>query len=294
MDLGPVGVWTFHLDLQPVPRARELVAELEALGFGAVWIPEAMGRDPMVHATLLLEASERIVLATGIANIWNRSALAMSAAHRTLTSAFPERFLLGLGVSHGPMVEGFLGEQYERPLTKMRAYLDAMDAAPYMADAPAVDPQRVLAALGPKMLRLAAERAAGAHPYFVPVDHTAMARKALGQGPLLCVEQAVVLETDPDRARAIARAHMAIYLTLPNYTNNLRRLGFGDDDLDGGGSDKLVDALVAWGDVDAAVSRVRAHQAAGADHVCLQVLGPTPRDVPLAQWRALASALGLS
>ena len=192
MDLGPVGVWTFHLDLQPVPRARELVAELEALGFGAVWIPEAMGRDPMVHATLLLEASERIVLATGIANIWNRSALAMSAAHRTLTSAFPERFLLGLGVSHGPMVEGFLGEQYERPLTKMRAYLDAMDAAPYMADAPAVGPQRVLAALGPKMLRLAAERAAGAHPYFVPVDHTAMARKALGQGPLLCVEQAVV------------------------------------------------------------------------------------------------------
>ena len=293
MDLGPVGVWTFHLDLQPVPRARELVAELEALGFGAVWIPEAMGRDPMVHATLLLEASERIVLATGIANIWNRSALAMSAAHRTLTSAFPERFLLGLGVSHGPMVEGFLGEQYERPLAKMRAYLDAMDAAPYMADAPAVGPQRVLAALGPKMLRLAAERAAGAHPYFVPVDHTAMARKALGQGPLLCVEQAVVLETDPDRARAIARAHMAIYLTLPNYTNNLRRMGFGEDDLDGGGSDKLVDAIVAWGDVDAVVRRVQAHHAAGADHVCIQVLGPTPRDVPLAQWRTLAPALGL-
>src|SRR5207248_4362753 len=135
------------------------VAELEALGFGAVWIPEAMGRDPMVHATLLLEASERIVLATGIANIWNRSALAMAAAHRTLTSAFPERFLLGLGVSHGPMVEGFLGEQYERPLAKMRAYLDAMDAAPFMADAPTAEPRRVLAALGPKMLQLAAARA---------------------------------------------------------------------------------------------------------------------------------------
>ena len=274
MELGPVGVWTFHLDLEPVARAREIAAEFEALGYGAIWIPEAMGRDPMVHATLLLDATERIVLATGIASIWNRTPLAMAAAHRTLTSAFPDRFLLGLGVSHGPMVEGFLGERYERPLTKMRSYLDGMDAAPFMANAPSVDPQRVLAALGPKMLRLAAERAAGAHPYFVPVEHA-------------------VLETDPDAARAIARAHMAIYLTLPNYTNNLRRMGFGEDDLDGGGSDKLVDAIVAWGDVDAVVSRVQAHHAAGADHVCIQVLGPTPRDVPLAQWRTLAPALGL-
>src|SRR5689334_8823069 len=172
LDLGPVGLWTFHLDLQPVGRARELVAELDALGYGAVWVPEAMGRDPLVHAGLLLEASDRIVLATGIASIWNRTPLAMAAAHRTLTSASPDRFLLGLGVSHGPMVEGFLGERYEKPLTKMRTYLEAMDASPFIADAPPVEPQRVLAALGPKMLRLAAERACGAHPYFVPVEHT--------------------------------------------------------------------------------------------------------------------------
>src|SRR5436190_11628613 len=290
IDLGPVGLWTFHLDLLPVPRAQETVAELEQLGFGAVWLPEAMGRDPMVHAATLLEASDRIVLATGIASIWNRTPLAMSAAQRTLTSAFPDRFLLGLGVSHGPMVEGMLGERYERPLTKMRSYLDAMDSAPYMADAPSTEPQRVLAALGPKMLGLAAERAAGAHPYFVPVEHTATARQTLGSGPLLCVEQAAVISTDPDVARTAARAHMAIYLTLPNYTNNLRRHGFGDDDLDGGGSDRLVDAIVAWGDVDAVVERVRAHQEAGADHVCLQVLGTDPSDVrtpPLDEWRAL-------
>jgi len=297
MDLGPVGLWTFHLDLQPVRGAQELVVELEELGYGAIWIPEAMGRDPMAHAALLLEGSKRIVLATGIANIWNRTAMAMSAAHRTLTSAFPDRFLLGLGVSHGPMVEGFLGETYERPLTKMRTYLDGMDAAPFMADAPTTEPTRVLAALGPKMLRLAAERAAGAHPYFVPVEHTMTARETLGSGPLLCVEQAAVLSTDADVARAAARAHMAIYLTLPNYTNNLRRHGFGDDDLDGGGSDRLVDAIVAWGDVDAIVERVRAHQQAGADHVCLQVLGTDPSDVrtpPLDEWRALSPALGLS
>src|SRR5437763_755323 len=168
MDLGPVGLWTFHLDVQPVARAQELIAELDSLGYGAVWLPEAMGRDPMVHAALLLGASEHIVLATGIASIWNRSAIAMSAAQKTLISAFPERFLLGLGVSHAPMVEGFVGEQYERPLTKMRSYLDAMDAVPFMAGAPAVEPRRVLAALGPRMLALAAERGDGAHPYFVP------------------------------------------------------------------------------------------------------------------------------
>src|SRR5579864_7448617 len=139
VNLGPVGLWTFHLDLVPVARAQELVAELEGLGYGAVWIPEAMGRDPLAHAALLLEGSERIVLATGIANIWNRTPMAMSAGQLTLTSAFPDRFLLGLGVSHGPMVERFLGERYERPLTKMRAYLDAMDQAPFMADAPSAE-----------------------------------------------------------------------------------------------------------------------------------------------------------
>lgn len=291
MELGRVGLWTFHLDVAPVERACELAAELESLGYGAIWIPEAMGRDPMAHAALLLGATERIVLATGIASIWNRTALAMNAAHRTLTSAFPDRFLLGLGVSHGPMVEGFLGERYERPLTRMRSYLDAMDAAPFMASAPTAEPARVLAALGPKMLALAAERARGAHPYFVPVEHTPFAREALGEGRLLCVEQAAVLETDPDKARAIAREHMSIYLTLPNYTNNLRRMGFTDDDIDGGGSDRLVDAIVVWGDVDAIAERVRAHHDGGADHVCVQVLGTSMREPPLEAWRLLAPAL---
>ncbi|MBV8982531.1 MAG: TIGR03620 family F420-dependent LLM class oxidoreductase [Acidimicrobiia bacterium] len=297
MDLSPVGVWTFHLDLLPVAGAQEMVAEIEDLGYGAVWIPEAMGRDPMAHAPLLLSGGKRIVVATGIANIWNRSPVAMAAAHRTITSAFPDRFLLGLGVSHGAFVEGFLHEQYKQPLTKMKQYLDAMDAAPFMADAPSTEPTRVLAALGPKMLALAAERAAGAHPYFVSVEHTAFAREALGPDPLLCVEQAAVLSTDAEAARAAARAHMAIYLTLPNYTNNLRRFGFGDEDFDHGGSDLLVDTLVAWGDVEDVAARVRAHQDAGANHVCLQVLGTLPDDVrnpPIEQWRALAPALGLS
>jgi probable F420-dependent oxidoreductase len=291
MELGRVGLWTFHLDGQPSGRARELAAELEELGYGAIWIPEAIGRDPMVHAALLLGATSRIVVATGIASIWNRTAFAMVAAQRTLAEAFPDRFLLGLGVSHAASVEGFLGERYEKPLTKMRSYLDAMDAAPNLAAAPPVDPVRVLAALGPGMLRLAAERAAGAHPYFVPVEHTSVARQALGEGRLLAVEQAAVLEKDADVARAMGREHMAIYLGLPNYTNNLRRLGFGDDDLDGGGSDRLVDAIVAWGDMDAVASRVQAHHEAGADHVCVQVLGQAMSEPPLAQWRELAPAL---
>src|SRR5438270_10241371 len=201
MELGPIGIWTHHFDLLPVPRARQLAGDLEEFGYGAIWLPEAMGRDPMVHAALLLEATERMVLATGIASIWNRTPLAMAAAHRTLTSGFPDRFLLGLGVSHGPMVEGFLGERYERPLTKMRSYLDAMDNAPFMAEAPSTAPRRVLAALGPKMLELAADRADGAHPYFVPGEHTAAARQTLGDGPPLRVQQAAVLSTDADVAR---------------------------------------------------------------------------------------------
>src|SRR5205823_9108905 len=184
-----------------------------------------MDRDPMVQAALLLEVTQRIVLATGIANIWNRTPMAMAGVHRTLASAFPDRFLLGLGVSHAPMVEGFLGERYERPLTKMRSYLDAMDAVPFMAGAPAVEPRRVLAALGPRMLALAAERADGAHPYFVPVEHTAAARQHLGAEPFLGVEMTAVFTTDAEEGRRIGRAFARNYLKLPNYANNLRRLG---------------------------------------------------------------------
>jgi probable F420-dependent oxidoreductase len=290
MDIGKVGIWSF-LDVQPAARVREAVAEVDRLGFGAIWIPEAMGREIFTNAAIVLAATRRIVVATGIANIWARDAMAMAAGQRTLAEAYPDRFLLGLGVSHAPLVESLRGHRYERPLERMRAYLDAMDAAPFMAAPPPAPPERVLAALHPRMLALAAERAAGSHPYFVPPEHTARARAALGPGKLLAPEQAVVLETRADKARAIARTHMAPYLGLPNYVRNLKTLGFDDADIGGGGSDRLVDAIVAWGDVDAIAARVRAHHDAGADHVCLQVLDADPQALPLRQWRELAAAL---
>jgi probable F420-dependent oxidoreductase len=291
MHLGRVGLWTYHLDLQPAAAARETAAELESLGYGAIWIPEAVNREPFVNSALLLGATESMVVATGIASVWARDAMTMAAGHLTLNEAFDGRFLLGLGVSHQPMVDYVRGHHYDKPLTKMREYLDAMDKAIYMAPRPAEEPRRVLAALGPKMLELAAAKALGAHPYFVPVEHTAFARDTLGDGPMLCPEQAVVLNTDAEQARAAARLHMATYLTLPNYTNNLRRLGWGDDDLADGGSDKLVDAIVAWGDEDAIVARVQSHLDAGADHVCVQVLGSDAVALPLEQWRRLAEPL---
>jgi probable F420-dependent oxidoreductase len=290
VDPGPIGLWTGFLDGLPTAEVRERVAEVDERGWGAIWLPEAVGREPLVSSALTLQASSRLVVATGIAGIFSRDAMTMAAGHRTLTEAYPHRFLLGLGVSHQPMVEGLRGHDYSRPLATMRRYLDAMDAAIYMAAPPPHEPQRVLAALGPKMTALAAERAMGAHPYFVPVDHTAEARATLGEGPLLCIEQAVVLETDPAKAREIARTHTSIYTTLPNYTNNLRRHGFGDDDFVGGGSDRLIDAIVVWGDEDAVSSRVRAHHDAGADHVCIQVV-TTDYSPGVDQWRRLADAL---
>jgi probable F420-dependent oxidoreductase len=291
MDVGRVGIWTAQLDLRPAAQAREAAAELDELGFGALWIPEAVGREPTSHAAVLLDATERIVVATGVAVIFNRVPSVAAAAQRLLADDSGGRFLLGLGVSHAAMIEGMLGQVWDRPLARMRDYLDAMDDAFTVSPAPADDPPRVLSALGPRMLELAASRAWGALTYFVPVEHTAEARGHLGDGPMLLVEQAVALEADADVARDIARKYMAIYLTLPNYVNNLRRLGWGDDDLAGGGSDKLVDALVAWGDADAVSARVSAHHDAGADHVCIQVLGPDATALPLEQWQALAAAL---
>jgi probable F420-dependent oxidoreductase len=291
MDIGRVGIWTFALELQPAAKAQEAAAEIESLGYRALWIPEAMGREALTHAGLLLAGTKRLTIATGIANVWARDAMTMAAGQKTLDEAYPGRFLLGMGVSHAPLVEGMRGHRYEKPLSFMRRYLDAMDAAPFLAARPSQPSRRVIGALAPKMLSLAAQRADGAHPYFVPPEHTARAREIMGPGPLLAPEQAVVLETDPSAARAIARAHMELYLRLPNYTNNLRSLGFGDDDLRDGGSNRLVDAIVAWGDVDAIVARVRAHHAAGADHVCIQVLPADPRALPLPGWRTLAPAL---
>jgi probable F420-dependent oxidoreductase len=291
MDLGRVGIWTFVLDMQPIARARELAAEIEVLGYGAIWVPDAVGRDPVVHAALLLGGTSRIGVGTGIAQIYGRDAMTMIGGWKTVSDAFPGRFVLGLGVSHQPMIEGLRHQTYGPPLTAMREYLDRMDGALYVAAEPTVPPTRVLAALGPKMLALAAERADGAHPYNVPPEHTARAREILGPEKLLAPEQAVVLETDPDEARRIGREHLAVYLDLPNYMNNLRRFGITDDDLANGGSDRLVDTLVAWGDVDAIRARVQEHLDAGADHVAVQVLAPERAAVPLDDWRQLAPAL---
>lgn len=291
MKLGRVGIWAYQLDQVPSSKAQEIAAEIESFGYGALWIPEMVGRESFVSSTLLLAGTKSLVVATGIASIYARDALSANSAWQTVSEAFPDRFLLGLGVSHQVMVEGLRGHDYSKPYSTMVSYLDAMDNGLFTASPPTAPPQRVLAALGPKMLKLSAERAAGAHPYFIPPEHTAMAREVMGKGPLLCPEQAVVLETDAAKAREIARGHMAMYLTLPNYTNNLKRLGFADDDFENGGSDRLVDAIVAWGDESAIAQRVKDHHDAGADHVCIQVLPEVPTDAPIEIWRRLAPVL---
>ena len=291
MELGRVGLWAYQHELLPSSAAREMAAEIEELGYGALWIPEAVGREAFVSSTNLLSGTERMVIATGIASIYARDALSANSAWQTVSEMFPDRFLLGLGVSHQVMVEGMRGHDYSRPLSAMRAYLDGMDSGLFTSVTADVPPRRVLAALGPRMLELAASRTDGAHPYFIPPEHTAFARETMGEGPWLCPEQAAVLETDPVRAREIARGHMAMYLTLPNYTNNLRRFGFDDADLADGGSDRLVDAIVAWGDESAIAARVAEHHAAGADHVCVQVLPHEGVVVPTEDWRRLAPAL---
>ncbi len=290
IDIGTVGVWTSLLDLHPTARVREVVAELDELGWGCLWRPESTGRDPLVTAALWLDACPRMAVATGIAQTYARHPLTTMAASRTLDEAFPGRFLLGLGVSHAPMVEGVRGLDYSTPLADMSAYLDAMDSAPFTGLADEGRPPRILAALGPKMLALSAEKADGAHPYFTTPEHTARARAILGPDKFLAPEQMVVLDTDPDRARRVARSNMARYLKLPNYTRNLMRLGFTEQDITEI-SDRLVDAIVSLGDVERIVARVREHFEAGADHVCVQALVEDPTDLPVDDWRRLADAL---
>ncbi|HZP95911.1 MAG TPA: TIGR03620 family F420-dependent LLM class oxidoreductase [Candidatus Limnocylindria bacterium] len=289
--LGPVGAWSFDAERLSADDARAYARELESLGVPALWLPESLGsKEIFAHSSIVLAATERLVIATGIANIWARDPVAMANGQRAITDAYPGRFLLGLGVSHAPVLK-MRGQNatYERPLEHMREYLDAMDMAPYTGKP--VETARVLAALGPKMLRLAAERTLGAHPYFVPVEHTTLARKELGPDALLAVEQAVVLATDPAVARSAARRHMKRYLALDNYANNLRRLGWTDADIASGGSDALVDAIVAWGDASAIRRRVDEHRARGADHVCIQVVRTDLAAPAALEWRTLAPAL---
>jgi probable F420-dependent oxidoreductase len=289
--LGRTGVWSFALDRQPFEREREIAGELERMGWPAVWIPEGLGsKEALAHAALLLASTERLVVATGIASIWGRDAYAMANGARYLAEAYPDRFVLGIGASHAYSVE-LRGQAYGKPYSRMEAYLDAMEEAKYAGPRPERPAPVVLAALGPKMLRLAAERSAGAHPYFVPVEHTASARDTLGPEPFLAPEQAAVLETDPATAREIARKYMSGYIELPNYANNLRRLGWSDEDLANGGSDALVDAIVAWGDVGTVAGRVRQHLEAGADHVSVQLLLASSREFPLEGYRELRDAV---
>ena len=272
MRLEKLGVWC-GTDVFSAAQAAGFAARLETWGYSALWIPEGVGREVFSAAAWLLASTATLTIASGIANIYARDAVSAAAAQKGLNEQSGGRFLLGLGVSHIPLVQDLRRHEYGRPVATMRAYLSAMAAAPYRSVAPASPPRTVLAALGPRMLSLSAELADGAHPYNVPPEHTHEARAILGRDKLLCVEQAVLLETDAGQARARARQFLSLYLTLPNYVNNWRRLGFTDADLAGGGSDRLIDAIVAWGDEDAIRARLEAHWQAGADHVCVQAIG---------------------
>lgn len=290
MKLGRVGLWTADFDLVPMSVAQEGIARVEELGFSTVWVPEAVLREPFASTALLLSATKSMVLATGIASLHARTAQTMQSGWKTLTEAFPERFLLGIGVSHAPMVQGVHKGSYDKPYSTMVEYLDAMDAGVFFSPQPTTPPRRVLAALGPKMLKLSAERGEGAHPYFTPVEHTAFARETIGKDSLLAPELAVVLNREPAAAREIASKYMATYTRLPNYANNLKRFGFSEEEITGH-ADRLVDAIVPCGSIDTIVARIREHLDAGADHVCVQVLTGTPGVLPMREWEELADAV---
>ena len=284
--LGPVGVWLASLRLATADEERGAARHIEQLGYGSLWAGELIGgKEAFAHQSLLLAATEHLVTGTGIANVWARHPAAMEGGAALLGGAYPGRFVLGIGISHAPMVARS-GQAYEKPLSRMRDYLDQMDAASSDAPRTEVPVPRLLAALGPGMLALARDRADGAHPYFVPAAHSAIAREVLGEGKLLVPEQAVVVSENAVEARATARRHMKTYLALPNYVNNLKRLGYSDDDVSAGGSDRLVDAIVAWGSPDDIAERIREHRRLGADHVLLQPLGRL--EAALTQLEALA------
>ena len=269
MQLGKLGVW-FFTDRLTAPDAAATAQRIEALGYSALWIPETVGRDPFAHAAWLLANTTSLVLATGIANIYHREPGVAGQAQKTLAEQSGDRFLLGLGVSHRPLVEGLRKLAYGPPVATMRYYLERLAEAPYSSIASREAPPVVIAALGPKMLALAKEATAGAHPYFTSPRHTAMAREILGPDKWLCVEQKVVMETNPEKARGLARASARTYQQLPNYQNNWLRMGLVREDFDGDGSDAFIDATFAWGDADAIRARIDEHVAAGASHVCVQ------------------------
>jgi probable F420-dependent oxidoreductase len=280
-DLGQIGVWWSGSWRVPDEPDLDVAHELESLGYTTLWSSGGYSPGLSAHFGELLGATERAHVASGVVSVWHATPGDVGAAVADLEARYPGRFLLGIGASHAVITP-----DYARPYSKVVAYLDALDAL----EAPVPPQRRMLAALGPRMLELAAARSAGAHPYFVPVEHTERARQRLGAGPILAPEVAVVLDTDPASARALARTYAAIYLPLPNYADNLRTLGYGDDDIDAGGSDRLIDAVIPWGDVDTVAARIRQHLEAGADHVCIQVVADYSA-FPLAPYRDLAATL---
>jgi probable F420-dependent oxidoreductase len=285
MDLAGVGVWSSQLRYGDAGETAEAAAELEELGFTALWIPDVGG--PVLESVgQLLSATNQVVIATGILNLWMHEPADVAEGYASLTAEHGERFLLGIGVSHAPLIDSKEPGLYRKPLAATRAYLDALDAT----ENPVPVANRVLAALGPKMLELSANRARGAHPYLVTPDHTRYAREHLGDGPLLLPEQTVFLTDDRAEARAVGTDWLRAYLALPNYANNLLRSGFTQEDLSSV-SDRLFDAIIAWGDEETVLSRVNEHLAAGADHVCVQVLTADPTEFPREQWRRLGAAL---
>lgn len=283
VDVGRVGIWSPSW-LWAGREGEETVAELDEFGFGALWLGGAAG--DLGTAENLLRVTKRMALASGIVNVWTEPVEETADAYHRVTSRYPGRFLLGIGAGHKELVERTTGQHYVWPYRKVVGYLDQLDEA----SPPVPAAGRALAALGPRMLELAAQRSAGAHPYLVTPDHTRWAREVVGTEPLLAPEQKVVLETERTRAREIARGTLSRYLTLPNYTSNLLRLGYEEEDFLGGGSDRLVDGLVAWGDVETVLSRLGEHHQAGADHVCLQVVSAEGAD-PREEYRLLAQAL---
>jgi probable F420-dependent oxidoreductase len=285
VQLSGTGVWAPQLRYGDAGLVSDLAGELDDLGYDALWIPD-VGGDVLGAIETLLGTTSRTTIATGILNVWMHEPAEVAARRATWSDDWKHRFLLGLGVSHAPLIDHNNPGRYAKPYSKMVEYLDGLDTAevPWPPDA------RVLAALRPRMLGLARDRGAGAHPYFVPPEHVAFARETVGPDKIIAVELAVVIESDPATARTTARRHTAIYTTLPNYTNNLRRFGYGDDDFAAAGSDRLVDAIVAWGDHDAIKTRVEAMRDAGANHVCIQVIR-SDDEVPRADWRELAGVL---
>jgi probable F420-dependent oxidoreductase len=286
MNLGELGVFCFTDTLTPA-QLTELAQRTEHLGYAALWYPEVLGYESFALASFLLTQTTRLIIASGIANIYARDATTAKQGQHTLAKLSGGRFLLGLGVSHMPLVEEARGHRYRTPVATMRTYLDGMDKAVAIAPALAEPPPMVLAALGPQMTALAARRTAGAFPYNVTPEHTARARAILGPDRWLCVEQKVLLVIDATKAREVARQVMAFYLPLTNYRQNWQRLGFREEDLANGGSDRFLDAMVAWGDESAIRQRLRAHFDAGASHVCIQPLDPDGQPRP--DFNALAA-----